>query len=1246
MFKSSSAKRAVEDLDFTQLLRDTSEYAFASLADLGLGAELSALAFDPVQSLLAVGTSNGQLVVCGGPQVQLSWDLGRPLKVKHLAFRPGSGFLAAVDSKDTLSVYDLSRLDRLGKPTRDSSLSMRSAITCLEASASVPFLFLGGKDGTVDVFDIDRGVLAPHARVPNLWLAQEEILRRSGVQDAPSRRHIPVCLDIKVHPVDVNLLLVAYEGGVSLWNIAQQCAERNWDFVVPPGAPGGGNDPEDLIFAERRPGVTCLAWRPDGLLFAVGHEDGCISFASAVDENPITMRTLERSDVNKATEEDLFGWSAQGEPGQRKPANREPIFRLAWSAFPGETLYDKAVASWSGASAGSPTPASPPPSGSATGFESRAIRPPEERTHLDGGTVLTVLGGLLPHDPTGVHLLELPAYVPPTGSSTSKHTGNIPAPLRQALKESVQPLQHNLYPTSSPPEDFLLLPRSSPHHGMAFDPNAIIITTGSDRSLPVLAAAHSPRGLEAWSFPPTNTRPVRRFDLPPILSFSGSSTCTSAKLYNVPTLSYHKLLHQSTSPAVPFNTNERLPLKGGISTPKPRPNQPNNPTRKSASHPRVLVTLHLDLTVRFWDVSDSLLHNVEEDVPRPLSHLDVNLRSLLKDPVAMELDVSRVFRERPWEVELDKVDLATETLELAVSFSSGEVVVLRLVYGEQESSAWRAEDAFDRTAEDAHETVTSALNDLSLDTVPEQPPDLASGHNEHLPHSTNASSKSDERQTSTSPRRRMSLRKPSSIVSHSEPALEIQDQCIDLSLATSFDSSIDSFRPVCALRLPPPPSVSASSARKASCVVISNIGFVSVSSGAALMIVDLRGPEVLLYEDPATVSIHGKGKGKGSDASPVTSLSWAICALGQDLERSPRLVVNQGSGSCRVFELSQIVGDSSWLLAGKVPSFQHDTAAGAFATFILDKLGAEAGATPTNLQLALGQQANLSAADLDAKGALTSLWITVSPSAVAAYFNIDGPRTAVFESSGLVSAALAVRFGCPVLAVVSKSRQITVLSLPDLSQITRMSFSAAVHTDVGEISISRDGDLVQNIDPFTIKLHTIFDIGKNTLAGDVALHRPEIPVPAQLSVVTSAKSAFSSLFGGQKVFGPAEVEAILGGPNRPPPKAREPLAVRSALPQHASQSNPAKPTPRVQQVQGDMTSTSNILAQTTEALRERGEYLGTLQERLGGMASEAAKFAQDTHKMAKQEAAKATLKTIRPPVDWRTLSTRVADLKL
>jgi hypothetical protein len=45
---------------------------------------------------LAVATDQGRLFVLGGPAVELSWDLGIPVKIKHLAFLAGRGFLCVV----------------------------------------------------------------------------------------------------------------------------------------------------------------------------------------------------------------------------------------------------------------------------------------------------------------------------------------------------------------------------------------------------------------------------------------------------------------------------------------------------------------------------------------------------------------------------------------------------------------------------------------------------------------------------------------------------------------------------------------------------------------------------------------------------------------------------------------------------------------------------------------------------------------------------------------------------------------------------------------------------------------------------------------------------------------------------------------------------------------------------------------------------------------------------------------------
>lgn len=377
------------------------------------------------------------------------------------------------------------------------------------------------------------------------------------------------------------------------------------------------------------------------------------------------------SSQNKTTEEDLFGSQ------NRQPSNREPIFRLAWSAFPQESYYDRATA----ALGGTPIlPSSPTIPTSPTLVE--------EKANLKGGTVLTVLGGLLLADPVGVHLLELPPYVPPPATSAAGKPGSISLVKREALRASIAPVAHHLYPTSSPPEDFLLLPRSSPHYGLAYDPSSILITSGRDPRYSVLAAPHASNNIEGWTFPPTTIRPPRPLSLPTALSFAGKETCSAAQVVNVGGVAFRQLLHQFD---ISDELGERLPLEGGSAFPQPRPNRARGPVPSSSDQkPRLLLTSHTDLIVRFWDVSNQLLWgrkenefaepNISQEFPRPLRHLEVDVKAALRDPRAGELAAARLFRERPWELELDKVVYAEENGEVAVTLSTGDIVVFRCVF--------------------------------------------------------------------------------------------------------------------------------------------------------------------------------------------------------------------------------------------------------------------------------------------------------------------------------------------------------------------------------------------------------------------------------------------------------------------------------------------------------------------------------------------------------------------------------------
>ncbi|GEM06712.1 WD40 containing SNARE-dependent exocytosis protein [Rhodotorula toruloides] len=1174
--KTRKATEAVSLLDHTQQLRTPNGWALGQLATLGIGGELTALAYG----------------------VQIEWDVGLPSKIRHLAWKSGSGFLCVVDAKDTLYVYDLQRTDK-GRPHRDSSLSLRSNVTCVETSASHSFFFLGCKDGTVDVYDIDRGVLAPHARIPNLWLVQEEILRRSGVPDAPSRRHIPVCTDIKAHPLDLNLLLIAYEGGVALWNIATRQADRTWEFVLPPGAAGGGNDTEETIFVERRPAVTCLAWRPDGVVFAAGHEDGSLSFAATADDNPIMIRTLERADVNKATEEDLFGWSSQGQPGQpgqRQPANREPIFRLAWSGFPQETYLSQAFASVAGPS--SPTlPSSP----------SLA----EEKADLHGGTLLTVMGGILPSDPGGIHVLELPAYVAPTASNAK--SGGIPLAVREALRDSISPIAHHLYPTPAPPEDFLLLPRNSPHYGGAYDPSGIIITSGRDSRCPVPSAPHSNNSIEAFTFPPSNSRAPRSLSLPSTLSFSGRDTCTSAKLATLGSLSYRHLLHQFD---VSEETAERIPLKGGHASPLSRTNRRGPPPTSGDQPPRILITTHIDLTVRFSDVSTHVLWGrkpedgseprLEQDFPRPLRHLDIDVKAALSDPRAAGLEAARLWKARPWELEIDKIELAEENLEVAISLSSGDVLVHRFAYG-----AAPLELEQDRVDAEANldDTVRNALRDMNLGgTASSAPP---------RPHFGSTSQPS--RNGSFAP------------ASHSAN-MDPQDRYVNLAGGAVPRPDLDGFRPVAAFAFSSASSTSGIAQKSG--LALSNVGFLAVSNDATLMVVDMRGPDVLLVDSAGSGRSAASEKGKSKaklDSSPITALTWTVCAIGEDHDRSPRLVVSQASGLNRIFELANVGG--SWLISERFASVHHDSTRNAFATFVIDKRGNELVADSQNIQLALNQQATYASPDnIDPVGALTSLWITVAPTTLACFYNVDGPKTATYEDEhGHFERAAIVRAqGCTALAVQSRNCMLHVFSLPDLQQVSRLRFEATLHDSAGIFHIAPDGDFVQNIDPLNIRLGTIRDFHRPAFPPKVSAYDPSIPIPAQVSALQSVGSALGAWFGAQKVYSGAEIDGILGGPNRPPPKNRPapgappPIVAATRQAKTASSSGHTTPT-QTQFLQGASESARDIMAKTSAALEQRNEYLGYLGERLGTMADDAAQFASETKRKAQQEAAKKSI---------------------
>lgn len=202
--------------DLSAPLREPSFYKYGPLASLALSGDISALAHDPVLSLMALGTSAGTVTVygqegfrftipvtlesrrsSGGPRYSGGHDgpsgahagpngarAAPSPGIKFLTFHPGSK-LIAIDDHNTLYQFDLTACTEPALkaepplPVREAASSLGN-VTAIETSVSHSFVFLGMADGTLWAWDTKLARLAEW-RVPNLWEGHEERLRRSGV---------------------------------------------------------------------------------------------------------------------------------------------------------------------------------------------------------------------------------------------------------------------------------------------------------------------------------------------------------------------------------------------------------------------------------------------------------------------------------------------------------------------------------------------------------------------------------------------------------------------------------------------------------------------------------------------------------------------------------------------------------------------------------------------------------------------------------------------------------------------------------------------------------------------------------------------------------------------------------------------------------------------------------------------------------------------------------------------------------
>ncbi|KAK5699787.1 Lethal(2) giant larvae sro7 [Elasticomyces elasticus] len=304
------------------------------LARFGVNSQVICLAYDPVQSLLAVGTKSsqygpGQIYVFGRQRVQITLPLARPgANVKTLQFVAEK--LVCLTSKHEICVYSLEHRKLLAR------YSPSGIVTAMCSDPMLDYTLIGLSNGELLAYDLDRETLAPF-RIPNLWLQVDAKAKACAI------------VTLQYHPRDIGSLLIGYTHGAVIYSFKMAKATRFFHYEIPRGAPGGDGDPAS-VNAFRRPKLTQATWHPTGTFVMTGYDDSSIVFWDTLKDGRMIMaRTL--TDTNVATPGAPMTASLGSSTGMMSV--KEPLFRMAWCA--NQDPEDTAIVIAGGQSTQSPT---------------------------------------------------------------------------------------------------------------------------------------------------------------------------------------------------------------------------------------------------------------------------------------------------------------------------------------------------------------------------------------------------------------------------------------------------------------------------------------------------------------------------------------------------------------------------------------------------------------------------------------------------------------------------------------------------------------------------------------------------------------------------------------------------------------------------------------------------------------------------------------------------------------------------
>ncbi|XP_052124427.1 syntaxin-binding protein 5 isoform X2 [Frankliniella occidentalis] len=240
-FRSSVSQQARADQEIVETLRPDN-FQVAKTFRHGFPYQPTAMAFDPVQRLLAVGSKNGSLRIVGRPGVDSSMRHETDAAVIQLQFLVNEGALLSATADDSIHLWNF----RQKRPEVVHSLKFqKEKITYMHLPLQSKWLYVGTEKGNIHIINIEQFVVSGY--VIN-WNKAIEVSRKTHPGPVV---HLSDC------PIDPSKLLIGYESGqLALWDLKLKQAELRWQST------------------ER---LRSAGWHYDGKQFMCSHQDGSLT---------------------------------------------------------------------------------------------------------------------------------------------------------------------------------------------------------------------------------------------------------------------------------------------------------------------------------------------------------------------------------------------------------------------------------------------------------------------------------------------------------------------------------------------------------------------------------------------------------------------------------------------------------------------------------------------------------------------------------------------------------------------------------------------------------------------------------------------------------------------------------------------------------------------------------------------------------------------------------------------------------